>query len=135
MTTPPAVPRDTERGYVAGFLIVLLLWPGLFSDAVADSWPRLSWWPLLAVGNLLLYVFTNYRLSSPSLSFFASLVAIARSFRSGLVNFTIIYIMPVLLIVYLFAIAHATGAYGPNPPDRWVRFVDRLVGRSWLRGM
>jgi hypothetical protein len=118
---------ETERIYVYAFLVALLLWPVFFIDS--------SWWPLVV--NLLVYLLVDYRLSMPTTSFVVSLMALARSFRSGVVNITMFYIIPVLAILYVFAVGYALSGLGldrSGSTARWHSFVEKVVNRKWLPG-
>jgi hypothetical protein len=120
---------DTERGYAIAFVISLLGWPVFLYQL------PVHWWALIAAANIVIYVAVAHRLSTPALTFFSSLVALAKAFRSGIVNLTIIYIVPVLAFFYLIALGYAITGIAMEralSAGRWRRFVAHFVPGSEL---
>ena len=88
--------------YAVTALVVPVLWPVALEDKISN----------LGIGILMviafnLVIFTAYATTSPQLSYFRGLDIIAASFMSGCANITLLYIVPVLFLIQLWALMYS----------------------------
>lgn len=91
----------------------------------------------LVIGILMviacnLVLFNAYATSSPQLSYFRGLDIIAASFMSGCANITLLYIMPVLFFIQLWALMYSFVAIIAGrqfSQHRWILLVNSFYER------
>ncbi len=107
--------------YAGLFLVLLFAWPVFLSETLDQR--------LLAVAfivNAALAIFVIYQCSSMELSFFRGLDIISGRSMSGCANITIVYLFPLLLVVYLVALFHCLISVFRGrlyAQQRWIRVV------------
>jgi len=117
--------------YAGSFLLFLVCFPPLiFAGAVAgaDASAASSNTALFLSGiaNLALLIFVWNRCSAPELSFWDGLRIISGRNMSGCANITLIYIYPLLFVVYLIALFHSLLSIfqgGDYSRSKWIGLV------------
>jgi hypothetical protein len=113
--------------YAVLAIVFPVLLPLAFQEKITD----------LAIGILMivafnLILFTAYATSSRQLSYFRGLDIIAASFMSGCANLTLLYIVPVLFLIQLWALMYsfvATIAGRRFSQHRWILLVNSFYER------
>ena len=103
MTIPDGRSRvRISGGFYAGILVLLAFgWPYLLFEPLADH--QLFVWLLLIV-NIGLAALVRFYTTSITISFFHGFSLIASSMMSGCANITLLYVPPVLAVIYLEAV-------------------------------
>jgi hypothetical protein len=119
-----------------GFLFIgmILLVPVLICLPLTIVSPALYWGLLLV--NVFILVFVWSYNSSPRLSFLKGLEIIARTNMSGCANLTMMYLFPMLFIVYCVALFNATVGLkrGKTYTERkWIEEVDKYEALQQYR--
>jgi hypothetical protein len=115
------------------FLIAILGWP---IYVFWENWLMLA---LVLIANALLFMGVAVFIASEDLDPWDGLVVLTASFMSGCANITIIYIIPVLTIVYLIAILKTViGLFKGRAytQEWWIRLVSnraRIMSDEPLR--
>ncbi|HEX8407949.1 MAG TPA: hypothetical protein VF883_03735 [Thermoanaerobaculia bacterium] len=108
-------------------MIFVVIWPFALTDEISA----------LAVGILVVVsfnalLFAAFSTTSAHLTYFRGLDLIAASFMSGCANITFLYIIPVLAVIQLIALAYATlGIFAGRQfsQHRWVILVNSFYER------
>jgi hypothetical protein len=107
--------------YAGLFLILLFAWPAFLAETLPSH--QLA---MVFVLNAAVAIFVMYQCSSIELSFFRGLDIIAARSMSGCANITLIYLPPLLAVVYLIAVFHCIISLFRGrtySQDRWIRLV------------
>lgn len=108
--------------YSALFWLLALAWPLFLKDRLVQPYLGI----VLAL-NAATALFVIYRCSSKELGFVRGLDVIAGSSMSGCANITILYLPPLLVVVYLLALYHSVVSLfrgREHSQGRWLALVE-----------
>jgi hypothetical protein len=114
--------------YSGIFWLIVLAWPRFLKEPFGES----CFWLVLLVDSATA-LFVIYRCSSKELNFVHGIDVVAASSMSGCANITIIYLPPLLVVVYLIALYYSVvslfvgRAYSQR---RWLALVEGFRKRS-----
>ncbi len=113
--------------YSGLFWFMAFAWPLLLREALGQPYLGLA---LVMNGATALFVI--YRCSSKELNFVRGIDVIAGSSMSGCANVTIIYLPPLLAVVYLIALYHSVVSLSLGrgySQERWLALVEVFLKR------
>jgi hypothetical protein len=130
----------TSEGYAVLFVPIVLLLPPvalmMLVGPLLEEYDVLLWILLFVtfVVDVALLIFVWRYNSLPGLSFWKGLCVICSTMMSGCANITMLYIFPVLVVVYVIVVVHSlTGAVKGDrayAQERWIGLIKWFTEHS-----
>jgi hypothetical protein len=121
--------------YVIIFISMLLVTPAIISFPIEVITGSPIFYFLLIVLNVLVLAFVWIYNSSPKLSFIKGLEIISNANMSGCANLTMVYLIPMLFIVYFVALINAIVGLVKGKKYTERKWIEEVTQQEALGGL